>query len=204
MTKPLRSALRASYCSVAWGALAGVAEIVVGAQSASLALAGVGATVLVDLISSVVLVWRFRAELHHESDLHVMAELRAQRVASLCLLIIGLCLAIAAVARLVAGGGAHPSPAAVVLAAVSVPVLLVLARWKYVAARGVTSAALRTDAHISLLGAGTSALTLLGLALSSAAGIRWADSAAALVVGVVAGREGLRELRGSADEGEDL
>lgn len=200
MADPLRNALCASYASVAWGAASGFAEVVIGARSASLALVGVGATVLVDLISSVVLVWRFRAELHRESDIHLAAERRAQRVAAFGLLVIGLCLAVGAVGRLVAGGGAHATAAAVVLASASVPVLAGLARWKYAAARAAASTALRTDAHISLLGAGTSALTLLGLVLSSAADITWADSAAALVVGLLASREGWRSLH----EVEDL
>lgn len=200
MPRAVRSALRASYSSVAWGVLSGVAEVVVGAQTASLALAGVGATVLVDLLSSVVLVWRFRAELHavlrgDEARSHERAEARAQQVASTGLLVIGLVLVAGGMARIATGGGAHPDALAVSLAAVSIPVLAGLAWWKYAAARQAGSTALTTDAHISSLGAATSALTLAGLALTQAAGVTWADPLAAAVVGVVAAFEGRRGLR---------
>lgn len=200
MPRAVRSALLVSYVSVGWGVCSGLAEVIVGARAASLALVGVGATVLVDLLSSVVLVWRFRAELHavlrgDEARSHERAEAKAQKVASTGLLVIGLILVVGGVARLISGGGAHGNPIAVALAAVSIPVLGGLAWWKYRAARDAGSAALKTDAHISLLGAGTAALTLVGLVLVYTRDVTWADPLAAAAVGVVAALEGRRGLR---------
>ena len=190
------SALRVSYVAIGWSTVSGVAALAIAAQTASLALVGVGASVLIDVVSSVVLVWRFRQQRwNHEVDVHVAAELRAQLVAAFGLLLLGVSLVAGGIERLIAGTSARPNAASIALATASIVVLLVLAMWKYRAATVVASPALRTDAHISVVGATTSALALLGLGLSEAYGWAWPDPAAAIVIGVVAGNEGRRALR---------
>ena len=53
-----------SYAAVGWSIVAGTAAVIVGVQASSTALIGTGTDVLADMLSSVVLVWRFRAEVH--------------------------------------------------------------------------------------------------------------------------------------------
>lgn len=193
MTDPVRQAIRVSWLCVAWSLIAGAASLVVAVTSGSLSLGGLGASVLVDVVSSAVLIWRFRRE-HAGGEFPEQAERRAQVVASTGLLLIAVVLAVASVQHLVAGSRPSVPVAALGLAAANLIVLPLLARWKYAVARAVGSLALRTDAHITMVGTGTAALTLVGLAVDRAFGWWWADAAAALVIAAVAADQGRRSL----------
>lgn len=188
MVDPVRQALRISWISIGWSALSGIASISVGISAASLALIGSGASVLIDLSSSAVLVWRFRHPHGHSA-----AERRAHVVAAWALTGLALLIAAASIARLASGAEAHPDPAAIATASASLLVLPLIAARKYVVAREVPSRALRADAHITVVGASTALVTLGGLALTKA-GITNADSIAALVVAAIAAMVGGNEL----------
>lgn len=177
-----------------WSVAAGAVSVVVGVQAASTALIGTGTDVLADMLSSVVLVWRFRAELHggHPPD---RVERLAHRAAALALLVVAVGVTAGAVAHLASGRGASPGAAAIIVAAASVVVLPVLAVLKFRIARQVPSRALRTDGLITLVGASTAALSLVGLALTGLLNWSAADPVAALGIAALAGYTGVAELR---------
>ena len=193
MVRHLRAALRISYASVAWSVLAGTASVVVGLRSSSTALVGTGTDLIADLVSSLVLVWRFRVELRGGRPGHEV-ERRAHLVAALALLVVAAGVAAGSIERLAAGRGASPDAVGVAVAAASVVVLPVLAIGKRRIAAAIPSPALRTDATITLVGAATAALSLVGLVLTDAFTWTAADPAAALGIAVLAGAAGIREL----------
>jgi divalent metal cation (Fe/Co/Zn/Cd) transporter len=202
MRDPVHEALRVSWVCVIWSVVAGAASLVVGLLAGSLSLGGLGASVLIDVISSGVLIWRFRQE-RRAGEFLESAERRAQVVAALGLILIGVALIATGIQHLAVE--AHPStPAlALVLAGLNLVVLPLLARWKYRVADAVGSAALHTDAHITMVGTATSALTLLGLGLDRAFGWWWADAVAAMIIGLVAldqGRRAISPVPQSPDE----
>lgn len=193
MRDPLNDALRVSWVCVGWSLVSGIASLVVGLTAGSLSLGGLGASVLVDVISSGVLIWRFRRE-RGAGEFPEAAERRAQLVAALGLVVIAVVLAASSIQHLVTS--AHPqSPAvALALAAANLVVLPLLARWKYRVANEVDSLALRTDAHITMVGTSTSALSLIGLGVDRAFGWWWADAVAALLIAAVALDQGRRSM----------
>jgi divalent metal cation (Fe/Co/Zn/Cd) transporter len=193
--RALRAALNISYLAVAWSIVAGTVSIVVGVRSSSTALVGTGTDVLADMLSSVVLVWRFRAELHGGRPGHDI-ERRAHLVASVSLLVVAVGVAAGAITHLVAGNGADVNVAGVVVAAASVVVLPGLAAVKLRIAATVPSPALRTDALITLVGAATAALSLIGLLLTTWLNWTAADPVAALGIAALAAVTGIRELHG--------
>lgn len=186
---PVRAALRISWISIGWSAVGGAVSIAFGVLAGSLSLIGSGASVVIDLTSSVVLVWRFR-----RGDEHPTAEHLAHLVAAIALLCLAASLAVASAVRLATGAEASPTTVSLFVAAVSVVVLPVIAARKYVVAPRVPSRALRADAHITVVGATTALLALVGLALTDA-GWGSADAIAALVIAVGAAGIGVRELR---------
>jgi divalent metal cation (Fe/Co/Zn/Cd) transporter len=190
---PLRDALRVSWVCVCWSVAAGVASLVVGLLAGSLSLGGLGASVLVDVVSSAVLIWRFRRE-RGAGQFPEAAERRAQVVAALGLIVIAVALAGTGIQHLATS--AHPSTplVALALAGANLVVLPVLGRWKYRVADEVGSLALRTDAHITMVGTATAALTLLGLGLDRGFGWWWSDAVAALIIAVVAADQGRRSM----------
>lgn len=190
---PVRSALRVSWATVSWSVVAGIASLVVGIEAGSLSLGGLGASILIDVVSSAVLIWRFRRQ-RTTAEFPEAAERRAQVVAACGLLAIAVVLAATGVQHLVAGSHPRVPALALGLAAANLVVLPLLARWKYRVADAVGSLALRTDAHITMVGTSTSALTLIGLGLDRAFGWWWSDAVAALVIAVVAADQGRRSL----------
>lgn len=190
----LRAALTISYVAVAWSVVAGAVAVVVGVRSSSTALIGTGTDVLADMMSSVVLVWRFRAELHGGRPGHDV-ERRAHLIASLALLAVAVGVAAGAIAHLISGQGAEAGVSGVVVAAVSLAVLPVLAVVKLRIAPAVPSPALRTDALITLVGAATALLSLVGLLLTRTLHWSAADPIAALGIALLAATTGGWELR---------
>lgn len=192
--RDIRHALVLCYASVGWSAIAGSASVIAGIQAGSTALVGTGADVLADLISSVVLAWRFHAELHGGRVAHEV-DRRAHQVAAGALLAVAVGLAAASATRLAEGHGASAQVAGIVIAAVSLVVLPLFVVAKYRIAGAVGSPALRTDGAVTMVGAATAALTLLGLLLTRTLGWSAADPAAALGIALLAGSTGWRELR---------
>lgn len=193
---PVATALAVSWVTVAWSTSTGAAAAVVGVLRHSLSVAGLGIVVLIDVASSIVLIWRFRRERSgHPAVDH--AERVAHRVAAAALATFGILLAVQAGRNIDAHAVPEQSVLAGVIAAGGVIVLPVLARAKYGAAVAVGSPALRADAHVTAVGAAMAAVTLAGLIVARAWDWWWADPAAALVLAALAMREGTRGLRGS-------
>jgi divalent metal cation (Fe/Co/Zn/Cd) transporter len=192
--RDLRAGLHVSYAAVGWSCAAGAASVVIGVSAGSIALVGTGTDVLADMLSSVVLIWRFRAELHgrHASYL---AERRAQLASATALLLVAVGISAAAILRLIQRHETSPQVAALTVAGVSVVVLPVFAYLKYGIAARVPSPALRLDGHITLVGAAMATLTLLGLLATRELGWTLADPIAALIIAAAAGFAAVGELR---------
>jgi divalent metal cation (Fe/Co/Zn/Cd) transporter len=185
----VRSALRITWISIAWSAAGGTASITSGVLAGSLALIGSGASVFIDLTSSIVLVWRFGK---HED--HPTAERLAHVIAASALTALAVGLAVASGVRLATGAQPDASAAGLAVAAASVLALPAIAVRKYQVAPRVPSHALRVDAHITTVGATTALLALAGIGLTDA-GVGSADALAAATIAVGAGWLGAGELR---------
>lgn len=184
----VRRGLTVSYVTIAWSAVAGVAAAVTAGGDGSVALAGLGINVLVDMGGSIGLVWRFHAERRHERHAERHEEV-AERVVAVALVALALWLTVQAVIGLVSGAHPRSSVAGLAIAAASVVVLPPLSVWKRRVAAAVPSRALRADAQITLIGAVMAGATLVGLVANRVAGAWWADYAAALVLAGATGRE---------------
>jgi divalent metal cation (Fe/Co/Zn/Cd) transporter len=113
-------------------------------------------------------------------------ERRAHRIVTFGLLVIGLAAIVVSAIRLATGHRPSTSDAGIGIAAASLVVLGVLAVLKVQIGKRVPSAALRSDGHLSGIGAAQAAVVLLGAEATSVLSWNWADNAAAIVVGAVA------------------
>lgn len=190
---PVHAALAVSWATVVWSTTTGSASAVVGLLTHSLSLAGLGVTVLIDVVSSVVLIWRFGHERRGGSTVD-RAERVAHQVASGALAVFAVVLSVGAARNLFGHAIPTASVASVALAAAGLVVLPLLARCKYQVALAVDSAALRADAHITAVGAAVAGATLTGLVVVALWGWWWADAVAALILAAVAARQGWRGL----------
>jgi divalent metal cation (Fe/Co/Zn/Cd) transporter len=102
------------------------------------------------------------------------------------LLVVGSTAILGGVIRLADVRPSSSSVAGMVLAGVSLVVLLALSGRKRQVANRISSNALRSDGHLSAVGAMLAAVTLVGTVVERWLGWSWADAAATIVLGVVA------------------
>lgn len=192
-TTLLRRAILLSWFSVAWGAAAGAAALVLAYVTGSLSLLGFGVDAIIDSIASIALIWRFSIE-GREPERAARVEHTAERVVGGVLLVAALSLTIGAIRSLVAHAEVGPTFAAEILLVASVVVLPPLAVAKRRVAERLQSGALRADALLTGAAAVLAAVSLAGMILA-AAGIWWADAVGAIVIAAILAREGLGSVR---------
>ncbi len=174
--------------SVVFGALSGTVSVITGLRGHSLSVLAVGLGVLADVTGSAVLIWRFRAERHQPGRAGVQ-ETRAAIIVSVALAVVSAVLTAESVTALVNGSRPGSSGITLIAAAVSLTVLAPLAYAKRRLGTQMASRALQGDGALSGIGAATSLLALISLALYHALGWWWADRIAALAVAAVAAAE---------------
>jgi divalent metal cation (Fe/Co/Zn/Cd) transporter len=118
-------------------------------------------------------------------------EAQAARGAGALLLALAAYLVIESGRRLIVRDRPEPSAVGMVLTALSLIVMPLLARAKLRTAGALESAALRADAHETIVCAWLSLTTLVGLGLNALLGWWWADPLAALAMLPLIVREGL-------------
>jgi divalent metal cation (Fe/Co/Zn/Cd) transporter len=179
------SALRVSMVSVIWTLMSSVLAVIIGIRSHTTVLVAFGAVGIVDAIGSATLTYHFVHGLRHQ-ELSESLESLAHRVVLIGLLVVGSTAILGGVIRLADVRPSSSSVAGMVLAGVSLVVLLALSGRKRQVANRISSNALRSDGHLSAVGAMLAAVTLVGTVVERWLGWSWADAAATIVLGVVA------------------
>jgi divalent metal cation (Fe/Co/Zn/Cd) transporter len=183
-------ARRLAYGTAAYNALEGAIAIAAGVGAGSTALIGFGLDSFVEVSSAVVVVWQFRARLPESRE-----QLALKLIAVSFFALAGW-VTFEAARTLVAGNEAESSPVGIGLAAASLIVMPLLVRAKRRTGRELSSTTVLADSVQTLLCTWLSGVLLAGLVLNAWLGWTWADPIAALVIAVVALREGLEAWRG--------
>jgi divalent metal cation (Fe/Co/Zn/Cd) transporter len=147
----------------------------------------------IELLSAIVVLWRFRKHLTDE-----VAERRAARIAGGLLLAFAVLIVASSAVTLLGYSEpklSHLGMAVLVAAGVLMPWL---ARQKRRLSSATHSAALRADAAESMLCAYLSWIALIGLGAHAYLGAAWADPVAALAITPLVAWEGREALRGKA------
>jgi hypothetical protein len=181
----VNSALLISVQSVVWTVVASTTAVALGIHSHTAVLVAFGAIGIVDAVGSIALAYHFHHGLRHD-ELSEELERFAHRVVLIGLFSVGCAAIIGGLIRLMLDQASDPSYAGVALAAASLVALIGLSARKQQVARRVSSKALRSDGHLSAIGAMQAAVTVVGTATALWLGWRWADAAATTVVGSVA------------------
>jgi divalent metal cation (Fe/Co/Zn/Cd) transporter len=179
------AALRVSMFSMAWTLVSSVIAVIIGIRSRTSVLVAFGAVGVVDAIGSATLTYHFLHALRHD-QLSERLENLSHRIVLIGLLVVGSGAVIGGVFKLLLQNSRGSSDAGVVLAGVSLVVLLILSVRKLHVARRIESEALRSDGHLSGVGAVLAAVTLMGTVLERWLGWNWADAVATIVLGAVA------------------
>ena len=172
--------------------------VVVGAGLAagSIALIGFGADSLIEAFAGFVVLWLYTGTRNRS----VAGERRAQQLIAASFFVLAAYVGVESVRTL--AGGHHPKTSWVgiglaVFTAVTMPLF---ARAKRQVGRQLGSSATVKEATQTQLCAYLSVALLVGLLLNAVAGMWWADPAAAIVISLVALKEGRASWRGDACE----
>jgi divalent metal cation (Fe/Co/Zn/Cd) transporter len=179
----LRRALGLAWFTVAWNVVEGTVAITAAVIAGSRALLGFGLDSGVESLSAAVVLWRLYAE-RRDPDRADAVEQRALHLIGAAFVVLATFVAVESVRSLIAGDRPDPSPAGIVLAALSVVVMQWLARTKRRVGVAMASRAIEADSSQTSACVYLSVVVLGGLILNAAFGWWWADPLAAL--GVVA------------------
>ena len=185
-----RRALRLEWVSIGWMIIEAAGALWAGVGAHSVALTGFGADSLIELLSAGILVQRLIIQVQGGDDEAVEeAEHRAARWAVGLLGILVIYLVGAALWELFGHLRESTSPVGIVLAAVSVGLMVWLARSKRVLGQALGSAALQADAAESVVCAWMAATALMSLVVNWAFRWAWVDPIAALLIAYWVARE---------------
>jgi divalent metal cation (Fe/Co/Zn/Cd) transporter len=175
---------------MAWMIAEAAIAITAGIITASIALTGFGLDSVIELMSAGIVIWQLRGELAGQDR-----QTRAVRLIGVTFFALAVYLAAQGIRDLAADARPGPSVPGLAVAAAALIAMPALAVAKRRTGQALGNRTLIADSAETALCALTSAAALLGVALSTGLGWRWADPAGALVIAVLAAREGIESWR---------
>lgn len=176
--------------TITYNVVEAVVALVAGTIASSVALIGFGLDSVIEVSSAAAVAWQFAGRDPEKR------ERVALRVIACSFFALAAYVSVEAVRSLLGGGEADRSVVGIVLVAVSVMVMPFLSLAQRRAGLELGSASAVADSKQTLLCTYLSAAVLLGLVLNAVLGWWWADPVAALVLAVLAVREGRNAWRG--------
>jgi divalent metal cation (Fe/Co/Zn/Cd) transporter len=184
--------------TVGWNTLEATVALAAGLVAGSIALVGFGLDSVIETVSGLAVLWRFRQSGLAENT----AEIRAVRFVGITFFALAIYVGYEAVADLWMRHEARFSLPGMILAVAALVVMPVLGVAKRRVARRLGSRALAADGMESMLCAYLSAALIAGLALNGWLGWWWADPIAALLITGFMVREGI-EVFSPEESGHD-
>ena len=182
---------RVQVLTIAWMSAEAVVSLSAAWMAHSPALLAFGGDSAIELLSAVVVYWRFRSKASAERT-----EKLAARITGTLLFALAAYVALVAVVALIGHREVRPSYLGIVVLLVAAIAMPVLAWQKRQLSALTGSAALRADAAESALCGYLSIIALVGLVAYAFWGITWADPVAALCLIPLVAREGWQALKG--------
>jgi divalent metal cation (Fe/Co/Zn/Cd) transporter len=176
--------------TITYNVIEAVVAIAAGSVASSTALVAFGLDSVVEVTSAAAVAWQFTA-----AD-PGRREKTALRIVATSFFLLAAYVSVESTRTLVGGAEAGHSPVGIGLAALSLVVMPSLSFAQRRAGREFGSASAVADSKQTLLCTYLSAVLLLGLLANAALGWWWADPAAAMVIAVVAVKEGRDAWRG--------
>ncbi len=176
--------------TITYNVIEAIIALTEGARVSSTALIGFGLDSVIEVSSAAAVAWQFAGQNPKKR------EKVALRIIAFSFFALAGYVAVDSIRALCGSGEARHSPIGIGLAAASLVIMPVLSHTQRRAGRELGSASAVADSKQTLLCTYLSAVLLVGLLLGSLFGWSWADPIAALVIAVIAVREGLNAWYG--------
>ena len=184
--------------TIIYNVIEAVVAIWAGALASSAALIGFGLDSIVEVLSALAIAWQFTRK---DPERWEKATVRAIGIAFFAL---AAYVVTDSVLSLTGAQDVDHSPLGIGIATLSLLVMPVLAWIEFGTGRQLGSKSVMADARQLVLCIYLSGTVLIGLLLNSLFGWAWADSVAALVVAVLAIREGVEAWRGDVESPSEV
>jgi divalent metal cation (Fe/Co/Zn/Cd) transporter len=181
--------------TISYNVVETIVAITAGTIASSTALIGLGLDSVIEVSSAAAVAWQFSATDHATREAREKITLRTIAVSFFAL---ATYITVDSIRAFTGSGQAEHSLPGIILAALSLAVMPVLSTAQRRAGRELGSASAVADSKQTLLCTYLSAVLLVGLLANSLFGWSWADPIAALVIAVVAIKEGRDAWRGDA------
>ncbi|MEU9279694.1 cation transporter [Streptomyces sp. NPDC048341] len=173
--------------TITYNVVEAIAAITAGTLASSTALIGFGLDSVIEVSSAAAVAWQFSAADHAVREAREKTTLR---IIAVSFFVLAAYVTVDAIRALVGTGEADRSIPGIVLAALSLLVMPFLSAAQRRAGRELGSLSAVADSRQTLLCTYLSAVLLAGLVLNATLGWSWADPVAALVIAVIAVKEG--------------
>ncbi|MGH7870305.1 MAG: cation transporter [Candidatus Dormibacteraceae bacterium] len=187
----LRRIRRVQTVTIAWMSVEAAVSLLAAWRARSPALLAFGGDSAIELLSAMVVLWRFRADGAQEHT-----ERRAARIAGVLLFTLAAYLVAASVMALLGYSDPKPTLLGITILIAAAAIMPWLAREKRRLSAATGSGALRADAAQSGLCACLSVIALVGLVVNAIWHVKWADPLAALLIVPLVVWEGREAVRG--------
>ncbi|MDQ0904223.1 divalent metal cation (Fe/Co/Zn/Cd) transporter [Streptomyces canus] len=173
--------------TITYNVIEAAVALTAGTLASSTALIGFGLDSVIEVSSAAAVAWQFSAREHAVREAREKTTLR---IISVSFFLLAAYVTVDAVGALTGTGEAERSLPGIVLAALSLAVMPFLSAAQRRTGRELGSASVVADSKQTLLCTYLSAVLLAGLILNATFGWSWADPVAALVIAVIAVKEG--------------
>lgn len=184
--------------TIGYNVLEGIIAVSAGAAASSAALIGFGLDSFIEVLSAVAVAWQFTRK---DPERWEKPTVRAIGIAFFAL---AAYVTVDAILALTGVAPVEHSPLGIGIAVASLVIMPALSWLQFRTGRELGSKSVQADAKQLLLCIYLSGTVLIGLVLNSLLGWTWADSVAALVVAVLALREGIEAWRGDVESPFEL
>lgn len=179
--------------TISWNIIEAIIAISAGVAASSAALIGFGLDSVIEVASAAAIAWQFtRKDPERWEKVTV-------RVIGIAFFALAAYVTIDAILTLTGLERVEHSPLGIGIAVASLIVMPALAWFAFRTGKELGSKSVQADAKQLLLCIYLSGTVLVGLLLNSLLGWMWADSVAALIVAVLAIREGIEAFRGDLE-----
>ncbi|MFJ3895383.1 cation transporter [Streptomyces sp. NPDC090083] len=173
--------------TITYNVIEAVVAITAGSIASSTALIGFGLDSVIEVSSAAAVAWQFSARDHGVREAR---ERRTLRIIAVSFFALAAYVSVDAVRALSGTGEAGRSIPGIVIAALSLAIMPFLSAAQRRAGHELGSASAVADSLQTLLCTYLSAVLLVGLLLNATLGWSWADPIAALVIAIIAVKEG--------------
>ena len=183
-------ALKLSYFTVIYNIIECIVSIISGFIAGSTALLGFGSDSLVESLSGLIMIWRFRKHGIVSKDEEDEVDKKATFFVGISFFIFGLYILYESIRKLILGEKPEPSLVGIIIAIASIIVMPILFYLKFKTGKSIGSKSLLADSKQTLVCLFMSISLLIGLCLNYLFGFWQADPIVGLIIVAFLFREG--------------